>query len=139
MIDMVALITKIEAEEGYEPKIYKCPAGYWTIGAGINLETTPIPKRLADDWRANMLKRRIDQLESFSWFHTLNAPRQLVIVDMAYQLGTAGLLRFQKMIQAIIDYDYELASTEMLDSKWARQDSPNRANRNAKIMREGIE
>lgn len=131
------LISKIEGEEGYSERMYKCPADYWTIGAGINLETTAIPKEVADKWLEIIVQGRISTLKSFAWYHSLNEARQIVIADMAYQMGVSGLLRFQKMIQAILEADYDTAAREMLDSKWAREDSPARADRNAKIMRTG--
>jgi len=131
------LIEKIETEEGYSERMYKCPADYWTIGAGINLETTAIPKEVADLWLKIIVESRISVLKHYEWFNSLNDARQIVIADMAYQMGVGGLLKFQKMIQAILEADYSLAAKEMLDSKWAREDSPARADRNAKIMRTG--
>jgi lysozyme len=130
------LIAKIEREEGYSPSMYKCPADYWTIGAGINLEKQHIPKHVADAWLESIVTPLIETLSGYSWFNSLNQARQIVIADMAYQMGLAGLLQFQNMIQAIMDNDYEKAAEEMLDSRWARQ-TPNRANRNAQAMRDG--
>ena len=46
---------------------------------------------------------------------------------MAYQLGKSGLGKFNNFITALNDYDYSGAIKEMLDSKWAKKDSPERA------------
>ena len=56
---------------------------------------------------------------------------------MSYQLGLSGLSRFRKMIRAIDHMEFESAADEMLDSKWAREDTPHRAARHANVMRTG--
>ena len=61
----------------------------------------------------------------------------LVILSMAYQMGMEGLLGFRCFLASIAVCDYCLAATEMLDSKWARIDSPDRAKRLADMMRKG--
>jgi lysozyme len=40
---------------------------------------------------------------------------------MIFNLGLSGFLNFKKMIAALGAGDYELASKEMLNSKWAKQ------------------
>ena len=40
---------------------------------------------------------------------------------MAYNLGFNGLLKFKRMIQALKNRNFLLASNEMMDSKWAKQ------------------
>ena len=52
-------------------------------------------------------------------------------------MGAEGLLGFRRMLTALAVGNYHGAAKEMLDSKWARSDSPSRAERLAKIMREG--
>ena len=46
---------------------------------------------------------------------------------MSYQLGVKSFSRFRKTIFLLANKDYRAASTEMLDSKWARTDTPARA------------
>ena len=55
---------------------------------------------------------------------------------MAFQMGLAGLLSFKRTLASIAAGDYEQASREMLDSKWASQ-TPKRAQRTAYMMRYG--
>jgi lysozyme len=62
--------------------------------------------------------------------------RKIVLLDMAYNLGVDGLLKFRKMLAAIDRRDYELAAKEMLDSRYARQ-VKGRAQRNALMMETG--
>lgn len=71
------------------------------------------------------------------WWRKLNAERQGALASMGYQLGVSGLMQFKLMISALEAGDYEAAAAEALASKWAKQDTPNRAERIAKILRTG--
>ena len=51
----------------------------------------------------------------------LDAVRQKVLMDMAFNLGIPRLCKFVKMWNAIESKDYKLASVEMLSSRWAEQ------------------
>mgnify|MGYP001449884353 CR=1 FL=1 len=57
-----------------------------------------------------------------------------IIVEMVFQLGMGGVSKFKKMWAALQNQDYEEASVQMLDSKWAKQ-TPNRAQDLAAIMK----
>lgn len=60
---------------------------------------------------------------------------QGVIIEMCYQIGFTGVMKFKKMIANMKDINWKGASDEMLDSLWAKQ-TPERANRLADIVRE---
>ena len=51
----------------------------------------------------------------------LDAVRQLVLVDMAFNLGVPRLSKFKKMWAAIHEEKFDVAAKEMLDSRWANQ------------------
>jgi len=57
-----------------------------------------------------------------------------VLIEMVFQLGVGGVSKFKKMWSALQEQDYNKASIEMLDSRWAKQ-TPSRANSLASIMR----
>jgi lysozyme len=61
----------------------------------------------------------------------------VVIIGMAFQLGTSGMLGFRRAIAAARDGRWDVAADEMLDSKWAREDTPARAQRMARQMETG--
>jgi lysozyme len=44
-----------------------------------------------------------------------------VLINMAFNIGVGGLLKFKNTLAHIRSGQYELAATEMLDSNWARQ------------------
>ena len=55
------------------------------------------------------------------WVHTLPEEKQLVVYDMAFNLGMPRFRTFRKMLEALHAGDYEKAAVEMLDSRWAGQ------------------
>lgn len=134
------IIEKIKKEEGDKARMYKCPAGYWTIGAGINLEVQEMPQDIRDLWLAVIvydIESSVSILLDRDYdvdLYSLRENVQLVLIDMAYQMGVSGLFQFKKMLSAILAKDYPLAADELLNSNYARQ-TPNRANRNAQLLR----
>ena len=65
----------------------------------------------------------------------MNARVLSILTEMVFQLGKNGVRKFKKMLRAITIKDYQEASVQMIDSKWARQ-TPERAKRLAKMMAE---
>jgi lysozyme len=124
-------------DEGFRAKPYKDRKGVLTIGYGTNLE-----HGITADEAMFLLESRIavavfDCQRSLPWFWQLDVVRQSVLVQMRYQLGLSGLLGFRQMVKALERGDLETAADEMLDSAWAREDSPARAHRLAHAMRTG--
>lgn len=111
--------------EGMKLDLYQCPAGFWTIGVGRNLEANGISVDEALLLLQNDINRceaSITGLDSFSGFWpALTEARQAVLISMAFNLGMGGLLRFKKMIAALQALDFQQAAEEMLDSQWATQ------------------
>lgn len=136
MVDVRSLIIE---DEGWKNKAYKDTKGILTIGVGFNLEQVG----LYDEEIEFILGRRIqiaraEAAEALGTdFYFLDNTRQAVLTSMAYQMGKGGLKKFKKTLQAIRAFDYEEAAREMLDSKWHREDSPNRAKRLSEAMKTG--
>ncbi len=153
MIDVNEAVQRLCLHEGIRLQPYKCPAGYWTIGVGRNLETNPPTaeeKRVIGDWRdgitknaafyllRNDIKRISDECaRQIPFWKNLDDERQYALVDMAFNLGMAGLLKFQKMLSYLGVGNYILAATECLASKYAK-DVGERAVRVAKIIEKGV-
>lgn len=115
------LITQLRAHEGDKHKVYRCSEGYLTIGVGRNLETNGISQEESDFLLANDLSRVESQVRKHIKLYGLNDARIAVLINMAFNLGIGGLLKFKKTLAYIQQGDFETASTEMLDSKWRRQ------------------
>jgi lysozyme len=124
-------------DEGLKLKVYKCTAGKNSIGVGRNLDDVGISASEA----AYLLQHDIDRVIAelnirLPWWASQSENRQRVLANMAFQMGTDGLLKFKGTLALMQAGKYDDAAKEMLNSKWARQ-TPNRAKRLAKMMAEG--
>ena len=131
------LWVQLHEDEGRKSKPYKCTAGKLTVGVGRNLED----KGLKPDEIDYLLNNDIRDAEAdarllFPAFDTLSDARKAVLCNMAFQLGRDRLGKFLRFREAVARADFEGAVREMEDSAWAVQ-TPNRARRLMKMMREG--
>ncbi len=115
------LINSLIANEGMKLKPYRDTVGKLTIGVGRNLDDEGITKEEALILLNNDITRLIKQLTLIPSFSQLSEPRQRVIVEMAFNLGLEGLMKFKDMWKAIEHKDWESAAKEMSDSLWAKQ------------------
>jgi lysozyme len=69
-------------------------------------------------------------------YDRLDEARRMVVIDMAFNLGTQGFGSFHATIHAIQTGNYAQAASNMLQSLWARQVG-HRATEDAAIMRSG--
>ena len=67
-------------------------------------------------------------MKSYNNWDDLPQEVQHILVNMCFQLGQRGLSNFKQMGKAIEGSDWEKASVEMMDSRWAKQ-TPQRAER----------
>ena len=130
--DFKALIERIGVNEGFRSKPYQCSEGVWTIGHGLTWIT--------EEESLSILSGRISELhlklsEDLDWYDRMPPEVKGVIIEMCYQIGYAGVMKFKKMIANMKDINWKGAAEEMLDSLWAKQ-TPERANRLADIIRE---
>lgn len=129
---MKNLIEDIKANEGFRGEVYKDTLGFDTIGYGTKLPLNKEESKLLLEYR---LKQKIKELESKEPFlNKLPLAKQEVLIEMSYQMGVNGVLKFKKMWVALKSGDYTEASKQMLDSRWAVQ-TPNRAKKLAEMMR----
>lgn len=152
---MKKVIDKLEFEEGKRLNVYICPAGHLTIGIGTKLPLTDEeceliseyrgvnftnhnPEKIYDKEAYILLKSRLhetlERLNDNAWFRLSPENVRIVLIDMAYQLGYTGLTKFKKMIKAIEEKNFGIASDELMDSKYA-SDTPKRAVRNRDLMK----
>ena len=122
--------------EGMRLRPYRCTAGKLTIGVGRNLEDKGISHHEALFLLRNDIEEITGQLERHSWYVALGPVRRKVLIDMVFNLGMAGLMGFQKMIEALNRADYERAADEMVNSRWYGQVGE-RGRRLERMMRTG--
>ena len=132
---MKDVIEQLKIHEGYKPTVYKCTEGYDTIGVGFAVKDLYLSEEICD----RILEEKLEALEErfekkFDWFKTSPIEVRNVMLNMAYQLGFRGFCKFKKTISYLSEAEWESASEEMLDSKWAKQ-TPNRAKELSEIIK----
>lgn len=126
-------------EEGLSLSCYKDSLGYYTIGVG-HLLSSPCDditleyagKLLAEDIKI----ARDDLMRNVPCFCSLCEERQYVLISMCFNLGIKRLLGFKKMLLALENKNYQVASAEMKDSKWYKQ-VKRRGEKLCRIMQNG--
>lgn len=138
------LVEWVKFEEGFRRLPYRDSRGILTVGFGRNLQANPISER---DWKEKpcteeegerWLREKLGQayfalLKEKPIIDGLDLVRLAALVNMAYQLGVGGILKFEKMWMAVELGLWDKAAAEILNSKWAHQ-TPERAERVAQAM-----
>jgi len=130
------LLEELIRDEGYRQESYLDTENNWTIGIGhllgksdkfrglywddVQIFTTFIKDVNLAIYYTRKIIPVIDQL---------SPARQRALVNMMFNMGPTSFLGFKNTIAAIKRFDYHEAYIEMLDSKWAKKDVPNRAKR----------
>ena len=136
-------LDKLIEHEGMVLTVYQDTLGIDTIGIGRNLKDRGISKEELDYLDIPSMEvvyeHGISEADArylalndiaivenelcrvHSCVEDLDGVRQLVLMDMAFNMGVPRLCKFKKMWNAIHEQSWEAASREMLDSRWARQ------------------
>ena len=136
-------IEELIKHEGLKLQVYKDTLGIDTIGIGRNLEDRGISKEELDAldiptidhiyeygiteadavYLATNDVQIVEEelLQAHPCVDRLDSVRQLILMDMAFNMGVPRLCKFKKMWNAIHEEDYPTAAKEMLDSRWANQ------------------
>ena len=122
------LFEDIKMEEGYRSSVYLDTLEKPTIGYGFLIDSL----ELQEDICQMILMRKLEKLSktikfNFKWFDDMPEKVQDVVINICYQLGVSGFSKFKKTIQFMKNKQWDKASVEMLDSKWAKEQTPQRA------------
>jgi lysozyme len=136
------LVRQLRGDEGGKACVYKDSLGFWTIGVGRLVDPSKKGAGLRPEEITFLLQNdiddRIDALtRSLPWFQNLDDARKGALLNMAFQLGTDGLLEFKNTLALVRDGKYENAAAAMLESLWAKE-TPARAKRLSEQMRSGL-
>lgn len=115
------LIEQLKRHEGVELKPYRDTEGLMTIGVGRNLDHNGIRMVEADFMLMNDIKDAMEEAKTYHWYDSLSPARKAVIINMLFNLGKPRFDKFVKFQSALAEGLYDKASTEMLDSRWAKQ------------------
>jgi len=155
---MTLLRDYIVSNEGWRNTSYADSVGIRTVGVGFNLER-PDAQTLIEQMGLNfqavvngtqsLTDAQVDILLQISMneavsgarslvpsFGSLTIGRQIVLVDMCFNLGRTGLSQFGNFLSAVNLGNWATASAEMSNSRWAGQVG-GRASRNITAMGDG--
>jgi lysozyme len=141
---------QLTREEGRRAEAYLDTRGVVTIGIGhtepgLQLGTIWNGAMIDMTFDADVANKTAEVTKALPWFASLpgdaaddgtaNA-RQAVLLQMAFQMGTSGLLGFRNTMASVRDERWHDAQAGMLQSQWARQ-TPKRVARLAEQMLTG--
>ena len=128
------LIESVKKHEGFKDTVYRDTLNKRTVGYGhLCVEDhwkdgKKYDKKYLEDILEKDLQYAINQGVGMCKDLKISDDAKFLIIEMIFQLGSAGVQKFRKMWSALEEDppNYEEASVQMLDSRWAKQ-TPNRA------------
>lgn len=146
----MSLLENIKAHEGYRREIYKDSVGKPTVGYGFLVaalspdelklnggKAEPMSRETAEEilnLKLTKLRKRV--LECLPWLSSKPQSIQDTILEMAYQLGLAGLMGFRHTLGCIEAGDYAQAARNLRASLLYRQ-TPKRVEDYIKGLKNG--
>ena len=126
------LKNRIKSNEGFSYKPYKDQLGYLTIGYGhlilsnekILLKKKIHKKELEEIFEKDFKKALTSFNNTFKLL-ILNKKETELLIEMIFQLGIKGCLKFKNLIKNIKKGNKHLVCLDMMDSLWYKQ-TPNR-------------
>lgn len=126
------LTEQLRRDEDEVLHAYSDHLGFLTIGVGRLIDKRKgggITKEESAYLLANDIKRKTSEvLAALPWAEHLDPVRFNVLLNMAFQMGTAGLLGFKNTLALIKAGEYVKAADNMKLSKWHSQ-TPERCDR----------
>ena len=136
------LLESVKKHEGFRKKVYLDSLGKRTVGYGHLC----VEDKWVDGWEYSQveledllekdLQGAIDQAHDMCQELKISDDAKTIICEMIFQLGGNGVSKFKNMWKALKENppNYEEASVQMLDSRWAKQ-TPARAQEMAGHMK----
>ena len=135
------LIACLKLHEGCERFAYTDSLGYVTVSIGRCIDRRK-GKGISPEEQIYLLKNDIEDckfdLERYSWYTMQDDVRKGVLIEMTFNVGISGLLRFVTFIELMQKKDYVNAAKDLLSTKWAKQVGELRANNIAYRIEHGI-
>ena len=131
---------QIASDEGKKYQVYLCSENHPTMGIGHLITADdpeygqPIGTEVSEDRVNEAFDNDISvTLEDcriiFDNFDGMPEEIQLCLANMAFQLGRPTLTKFRKSVAYANKGDWSSLANEILDSRWAQEQTPHRANR----------
>ena len=139
------LLKSVREHEGYKNTVYLDTLNKKTVGVGHLCvedfweDNKEYEESFLMDILQKDLQNSIDGAENLCKNLNISDDAKILIIEMIFQLGKNGVSKFRNMWKALAENppNYEEASIQMLDSRWAKQ-TPNRAKEMASHMAECV-
>jgi lysozyme len=138
--DLDKLVDQLRLDEGLRLQPYKDSLGYLTIGYGHLIDPIKgggISENVAKVMLGEDVVSTLSSLQPFAWFQSQDPVRQCALVNMAFNLGVAGLLHFPKFLMDMGNKDYASAVSELIGTPW-QQETGERADRIIALIQTGV-
>jgi lysozyme len=123
---------QLKIDEGVKYEIYLDHLGYPTFGIGHLITEAdeehgkPVGTPITEERVNSVFDKDVEIYVSeakkvFPKLAELPSEAQEVIVNMTFNMGAPRLSKFKKFIAAVEARNWDTASVEMMDSRWARQ------------------
>tara|TARA_R110000787_G_scaffold43783_1_gene107222 strand:+ start:332 stop:772 length:441 start_codon:yes stop_codon:yes gene_type:complete len=131
-MDRNKLEQELTQDEGCVYEIYEDHLGYATFGIGHLIKETdpefndPLGTEVSKDRVTQCFNEDIDIVcleldKNLGWWKNLSDNRKRILANMCFNLGYPRLSGFKNFLGALETEDWEKASIEMMDSRWAIQ------------------
>lgn len=149
-LDLTKLGADLERDEGFRGVVYDDAngaaivsgshvVGNPTVGIGWNLAGNPVSRARARIILGWHIEDKLNELfGALPWAETLDEVRCRALVNMAFNLGVPGLLKFHDTLAALRDRRWADAAKHARASKWYGQVGA-RAVRIAKMLETGTD
>jgi len=74
------------------------------------------------------LKNIDEELQIYHWYLSQDNIRKGALIELCYNLGLEGLLKFDNFLQFMYNKDYPKAISDLKQTKWATQVGEERVN-----------
>jgi len=124
-MNLSQLIADLSRDEGRVPHAYQDHLGFWTIGVGHLIDKRKgggLPEKIIDDLLLHDIAEKSAQLDTaLPWWRDMSDARQRALLNMAFQMGVEGLLKFKRTLAALQAGRWDGAKASAMDSLWAKQ------------------
>lgn len=119
---MPLLTEELTFDEGWKRFPYTDTRGCLSVGIGRNLTGNGLSGAEVDFLFANDIAACVRDLDAHaSWWRTLTAIRQRVMINLCFNMGWSRLALFTHFLAAMQARDWASAAYELRDSKWFDQ------------------
>lgn len=116
------LVEDLRRDEGVRAKPYRDTRGFLTIGVGHNLDAKGLCEAAIDAQLTYDIQEVVDAIyPALPWLQTAPHNVQRVILNMTFNLGIDGMLKWPRWLKVVEEGRYQEAAAWLLKTTYAKQ------------------